>query len=180
MKSQISALMDGELKGDDAARIIADLRATDALRDDWALYHLISDVMERPDTGFGHIARRVNTRMDMEPVVLAPHAPARHPARLYAVAASVAAIAVVGWMSLQMVEQSQESQMAGASATTSLAQAGPGSPPAAEAVPVMAASTPAQINDYLLAHGQFSPNTAMHGMTPYLRTSTDSYAISAR
>jgi sigma-E factor negative regulatory protein RseA len=39
----------------------------------------------------------------------------------------------------------------------------------AVATPITA-SAPVQMNDYLLAHREFSPSTAMHGVAPYTRT----------
>ncbi|MGH8636409.1 MAG: RseA family anti-sigma factor, partial [Burkholderiales bacterium] len=36
---KISALMDGELARDEAARLVADVRQRDGLREAWATYH---------------------------------------------------------------------------------------------------------------------------------------------
>lgn len=184
MKSQISALMDGELDEEDAASIIAQLKKTEELRDEWAVYHLIGDAMGRPDARSAHIARRVSARLAVEPTVLAPRPqPARHKTRAYAMAASAAAVAVVGWISLQTANRSPENLVASKSAPATLAASQPiPQSTAPQAIPVISVSVPApaQINDYLLAHGQFSPNTAMHGVAPYMRTVAESRENSAR
>ncbi len=187
MKSQISALMDGELDQEDAASIIAQLKKTEELRDEWAVYHLIGDAMGRPEARSAHIARRVSARLAVEPTVLAPrpHPQARHKTKAYAVAASVAAVAVVGWISLQTADRPPENLVASKPAPATLA-ANPSIPQATatavQTIPVISVSAPApaQINDYLLAHGQFSPSTAMHGVAPYMRTVAESREKSAR
>lgn len=188
MKSQISALMDGELDEEDAASIIAQLKKTEELRDEWAVYHLIGDAMGRPQARSAHIARRVSARLAVEPTVLAPRPqPARHKTKVYAMAASVAAVAAVGWISLQTADRSPENLNLAASkpapATLVANQPTPQSTvTATQTIPVISVSAPApaQINDYLLAHGQFSPNTAMHGVAPYMRTVAESRENSAR
>lgn len=186
MKSQISALMDGELDQEDAASIIAQLKKTEELRDEWAVYHLIGDAMGRPEARSAHIARRVSARLAGEPTVLAPHPQtARHKTKAYAVAASVAAVAVVGWISLQTADRSPENLAASKPAPSTLTanQSVPqATATAAQTIPVISVSAPAsaQINDYLLAHGQFSPSTAMHGVAPYMRTVAESREQSAR
>ena len=186
MKSQLSALMDGELDQEDAASIIAQLKKTEELRDEWAVYHLIGDAMGRPEARSAHIARRVSARLAGEPTVLAPHPQtARHKTKAYAVAASVAAVAVVGWISLQTADRSPENLAASkpAPATLTANQSVPqATATAAQTIPVISVSAPAsaQINDYLLAHGQFSPSTAMHGVAPYMRTVAESREQSAR
>lgn len=186
MKSQISALMDGELDQEDAASIIAQLKKTEELRDEWAVYHLIGDAMGRPEARSAHIARRVSARLAVEPAVLAPRPlETRHKTKAYAVAASVAAVAIVGWISLQTADRPPENLAAGKSAPATLAanQSAPqATATAVQTIPVISVSAPAsaQINDYLLAHGQFSPSTAMHGVAPYMRTVAESREQSAR
>ncbi|ARO88354.1 anti-sigma 24 factor [Nitrosospira lacus] len=186
MKSQISALMDGELDEEDAASIITQLKKTEELRDEWAVYHLIGDAMGRPEARSAHIARRVSARLAVEPTVLAPRPQtARHKSKAYAVAASVAAVAAVGWISLQTADRSAENLAASQPAPVTLAANAPishSTAAAAQTIPVISVSAPApaQINHYLLAHGQFSPNTAMHGVAPYMRTVAEPRENSAR
>ena len=49
MNEQLSALMDGELDRNQAAKTITQLGANEAQRDCWETYHLMADVM-RADT----------------------------------------------------------------------------------------------------------------------------------
>ncbi|MEO6824403.1 MAG: sigma-E factor negative regulatory protein [Nitrosospira sp.] len=163
MKDEISALMDGELDSGDAANMIAQLKKTDELCDTWAVYHLISDTLGQPEARPAYIARRVSARLVQEPTVLAPHPLIKRKSKVFAVAASITAAAVIGWMNVQLDRP-----------PVNLAsnQATPPSTPATAlpAIPVISVSAPApaQINDYLLAHRQFSPSTAMHGVAPYM------------
>ncbi|HEX7235292.1 MAG TPA: hypothetical protein VF243_08480, partial [Nitrosospira sp.] len=104
----------------------------------------------------------------------------RHRMKAYAIAASITAAAVVGWMNLQVTEQPAQlmtdnspapAQSQAQVATTAL-------PP----IPVtsVSASAPIHIDDYLLAHRAFSPGTAMPGAVPYVRAVAESREISAR
>jgi sigma-E factor negative regulatory protein RseA len=160
MKDEISALMDGELDSGDAANMIAQLRKTDELCDTWAVYHLISDTLGQPEARPADIARRVSVRLAQEPTVLAPRPLIKRKSKVFAVAASITAAAVIGWMNVQLDRPP---------VNLAANQATPPSTPAT-ALPVISVSAPApaQINDYLLAHRQFSPSTAMHGVAPYM------------
>ncbi|HEV7930521.1 MAG TPA: sigma-E factor negative regulatory protein, partial [Nitrosospira sp.] len=183
MEEKISALMDGELSEEDAASVIRKFEATDGLQEQWAVYHLISDVLEHSEARSIDVSRRVSARLAAEPARLAPEPltpaipavtvlrpKAKRKPVAYAAAASIAAVFAAGWMSLQTT-QAPHQQL-------NLADAGPA--PAnlasANAIPVVAVASPAaaaapvRINDYLLAHREFSPSTAMHGVAPYTRT----------
>jgi sigma-E factor negative regulatory protein RseA len=177
MREKISALMDGELDEEDAASVIRKFEATDSLRDQWAVYHLISDVLEHSEARPIDVSRRVSARLAAEPLTLAtPAAPtvavlrpkAKRRPVAYAAAASIAAVFAAGWMSLQTTQAPYQQQ--------NLADAGPAPANAIPAIPVIPVASPAsaappvQINDYLLAHREFSPSTAMHGVAPYTRT----------
>lgn len=171
MKEKISALMDGELAPDASADVIAQLKKTDGLRDEWAVYHLISDVLGQSEAMSIDITRRVSARLVTEPTVLSPRPPIRHKTRVFAAAASIAAVAVIGWMSLQNPDPLAEN-LAGDKSTPSAIETATNTA-ALQTIPTVVSvstSAPAQINDYLLAHGQFSPSAAMHGVAPYMRT----------
>jgi sigma-E factor negative regulatory protein RseA len=179
MQEKISALMDGELSEEDAASVIRKFEATDGLREQWAVYHLISDVLENSEARSIDVSRRVSARIATEPLtpaipavtILRPKAKRKPVA--YAAAASIAAVFAAGWMSLQTT-QAPDQQL-------NLTDAGPapGNLAATNPIPVLAVASPAspaaaaapvRINDYLLAHREFSPSTAMHGVAPYTRT----------
>ncbi len=176
MKSKISALMDGELDSEDVAGMIAQLNKTDGLRDEWATYHLIGDAM-RQSTASVDITQRVSARLAAEPTILAPQPMAGNRIKVFALsaAASVAAVAVVGWMGLQSMDHPQENLASNKSAFQPAIQATPVATSAHVSVPA-----PAQINDYLLAHREFSATPAMYGVAPYLRTVAESRERPAR
>ena len=178
MKSKISALMDGELDSEDVAGTITQLKKTDGLRDEWATYHLIGDAL-RQSTASIDITQRVSAELAAEPTILAPQPPVGHKFKVFALsaAASVATVAVVGWMSLQNMDRPQENLASNKPVLQPAVQTTSGaiSIPVAGSVPA-----PAHINDYLLAHREFSATPAMHGITPYIRTVAESRESSAR
>jgi sigma-E factor negative regulatory protein RseA len=183
MKDEISALMDGELDTGDAAGVITQLKKTDELGDTWAVYHLISDALGQSEARPAHIARRVSARLAAEPTVLAPRPLVRRKSRVFAVAASITAAAVIGWMNVQTTDRppvslasNQTPQPTPQSAPETALQTTPATPAVSVSAP-----PPAQINDYLLAHRQFAPSTAMHGAAPYImRTVAESRENTAR
>ncbi|MDO8437523.1 MAG: sigma-E factor negative regulatory protein [Nitrosomonadaceae bacterium] len=178
MKSKISALMDGELDSEDVAGTITQLKKTDGLRDEWATYHLIGDALRQSITSVD-ITQRVSTRLAAEPTVLAPQSPMEHKFKVFALsaAASVAAVAVVGWMSLQNMDRPQENLASNKPVLQPAVQTTSG----AISIPVAGSIlAPAHINGYLLAHRGFSATPAMHGVVPYIRTATESRENSAR
>lgn len=165
----LSALVDGELKSDEAAREYGRLRNTPESRDTWDTYLLIGDVMRGTPVLSSGFERRFSERLAAEPTVLAPAAvrPVRRmaPAISYALsaAASVSAVAVVAWLALSggtpesapgLVAQSAAPAAVAATATA-LPQSSPDG---------------GRAYDYLLAHQGVSPTTALQGVAPYVRT----------
>jgi sigma-E factor negative regulatory protein RseA len=163
MKSKISALMDGELAQHEAGAALESLRDEGDARDIWRRYHLIGDLMRDPHTlsgGFGAgFSSRVADRIGQEPTVLAPSRrrieAARMPVWALSAAASLAAVALVGWVAFGPRDEP---------------------PVAASQPPVLAAqeapqvAPPAAANDYLLAHQGYSPRNSLQGVAPYVRT----------
>ncbi len=98
-KERISELMDGELDGLQAELLLRRLGDADA-RATWATWHLIGDAL-RGDHGCD-VAARVSARLADEPTVLAPRPIAGVQARSLgmSIAASVAAVMVVGYVAL--------------------------------------------------------------------------------
>jgi sigma-E factor negative regulatory protein RseA len=159
MNDRISALMDGEVDEKSAAQWIEALtRDAEAVRT-WRDYHLIGDAMrggQRLSDGF---TERLAQRLAAEPAVLAPRRIRSESPRLFtlsAVAASLAAVAFVGWMAFAP-------QTGVAPAPVAQIQA------PAEAKPVLV-PLPNAANDYLLAHQGFSPRVSLQGMAPYVLT----------
>jgi sigma-E factor negative regulatory protein RseA len=154
MKQDISSLMDGELGGDEADRVIRACCSSEEHKDTWNTYHVIGEAIrgQAPAT----LARRagIMEQIAKEPTVLAPRA------RLLettfgrialAAAASVATVGVVSWIGTQGGAPGVSSQPTIVKST-----------PAAIAIqPVAATSSvpaapvaPVDVQDYLNAHRQ--------------------------
>jgi sigma-E factor negative regulatory protein RseA len=199
----LSALMDGELEGEHAGREIARLKADVPAREFWDNSHLIGDAMRGGALSAASVStfgRRFSELLAQEPTVLAPvtnlanvgsvrdisadfssSAPRVTPRKwqTYAMsaAASVAAVAVVGWAALNMLQPDTPATPAGA--TGGLATAPVAVQPQPEAIPPAATALQAQpaalaaaepVQEYLWAHQGVSPTTAIQGVTPYVRT----------
>jgi sigma-E factor negative regulatory protein RseA len=146
MNERISALMDGELEDQAADELIPVLaRERDAL-ETWRVYHLISDAL------------RENQPLPRAPVVrLQPRRRIALP-----IAASLAAVTLVGWLALSPPQDPAAPQAVVAEA------------PRAPAKPqVLRVPLPSATSDYLLAHQGFSPRVSLQGMAPYVRTVSD-------
>lgn len=159
MKEKISQLMDGELDGRAARQAIEALARENEAAEAWRTYHLISDAMRDSRLLSEGFTARVRERLAGEPTVLAPVRHAAQASRWYALpaAASIAAVALVGWLAFAPPQQ-------GGDASAPLAQA-PVANPKPAIVPLSSAA-----NDYLLAHQGFSPRISIQGMAPYVRT----------
>lgn len=164
--------MDGELDSDDTAGILGGLKKTDELREQWAAYHLISDTLSQPEVMRIDVSNRVMARLAAEPAALAPRPAARHRPVAFAAAASIAALAVAGWMSLHTtppVALPQANLADNRTSPETSLSALPATP--AAGAPYAPVSAPERMNDYLMAHREFSPGAGMHGTPPlYVRT----------
>jgi negative regulator of sigma E activity len=165
MKQQISECMDGELDAHGAARLLGQIAVSAEYRVDWLVYHMIGDGMrDAPDLSPG-FAARFGERLAGEPTVLAPHPVKAARASLVQVAmyaaASLAAVAVVGWFALTpqpSANPAQLAQQAGAAPSVVALQRPPISP------------LRPRDHDYLMAHQAVSPSGPMQGVAPYVRT----------
>ncbi len=152
---EISLLMDGELDAHSVDGVCAGLRESRCVAT-WVCYHVIGDALRgsaAPTPGF---AARFAEKLAAEPTVLAPQPRKTAPAPMaLAVAATVAAISVVGWVAL--------STMPSPTTATAIATA-------RQAASVRAADARRPVdNEYLLVHQEYSPTTAIQGVRPYLR-----------
>jgi len=158
MKHEISALMDGELFEDEAEILFGQIKRDPSAHRDWATYHMIGDVLRQPEYVHRDISAIVRERLQNEPTVLAPRSHAlKQKARVFALsaAASMLAVGVVAWMSLQ-ISPEHASQMAMQDSNIR---------------PVNLQIQP-KSNDYLMAHQEFSPSNDMNGGASYIRTVT--------
>ncbi len=158
MKEKLSALMDGELDDKSAAEVIQALGADHEAVGTWRAYQVISDAMREGRLLSADFAARLAGRLAAEPTVLAPRALQAESRKWLALsaAASVAAVALVGWMALAPQPQPTP-------APAPVARVQP--EPKPNIVPL-----PSTANDYLLAHQGFSPRISLQGMAPYVRT----------
>jgi sigma-E factor negative regulatory protein RseA len=156
---RISELMDGELEVREAQRQLARIKQDQELAHCWNTFHLIGDALrgERPLSR--EISGRVATQLANEPTVLAPRSftPKRAATYAVSVAASLSAIALVVWIAFN-----------NPLAPTEIAKAPPALPPA----PVELVNLPSegQMNEYLMAHQEFSPSSEIQGLAPYIRS----------
>ena len=105
MKQKISVLMDGELFEDEAESLLDNIKRGAGVPNDWEIYHLIGDVLRQPEHIHCGLSAKVRERMQDEPTVLAPRVRAvKQRLRTFALsaAASLSAVGVVAWMSLQI------------------------------------------------------------------------------
>ena len=158
MKERLSELMDGELDDKSAAEVIQALGSDHEAVRAWRAYQLISDAMRERRPLSADFTARFAERLAKEPTVLAPRALRAESRRWYALsaAASLAAVALVGWMAFAPPPQVAPSP-------APVAQVQPETKP--NLVPL-----PTAANDYLLAHQGFSPRVSLQGMAPYVRT----------
>ena len=162
MNDRISALMDGEVDEKSAAQLIEALaRDAEAIRT-WRCYHVIGDAMRggmlRGVALSERFTERVAQRLAAEPTVLAPRRMRTESPRLFtlsALAASLAAVAFVGWIAFAPQPHVAPAPLAQTRAPVD-------KPPM---IPL-----PTAANDYLLAHQGFSPRVSLQGMAPYVLT----------
>jgi len=167
MKQKISELMDGELEGREADGTLAALRDEGEARQAWRSYHLIGDAMRDTRMLSAGFAARVAAGLEKEPTVIAPGRIARVRQRprwqMLSAAASVAAVAMVGWVAFGLQD--------GAPQIAQAPQPSPALTAGAQVVPVaVQVSPPDTANDYLYAHQGYSPRNSLQGVAPYVRT----------
>lgn len=172
---KISMLMDGELDEHASRGQLKRLKDDPALARGWHDYHLVGDAMrgERPlSAGFNE---RLAARMAAEPTILAPRRTSKRSATAYALsaAASISAVALVGWVAFVNYPEAPAPQIAQAplAALPAITAATAITPPAAAPQPPLASvSSEGKMNEYLMAHQEFSPSTAIQGLAPYIRS----------
>lgn len=155
MKQDISSLMDGELEGDDAVRVIHACCTSEDHKDTWNTYHVIGEAIrgQSPAT----LARRpgIAAALAKEPTVLAPRTRVLETTLgriALAAAASVATIGVVSWIGTQGgVPGAPSATVVKSNATPALAI----QPVAAQSpVPAAPAAAAPSFDVYLNAHRQ--------------------------
>ena len=162
----ISAMMDSELDEAQLARQLTRLRDEPELQECWDTFHLVGDVIRGERWLHHRICRTVCDKLAFEPTVLAPRRASPKRIRTFALsaAASVAAIALVGWLAFINNPLIPPQQLAKTPSTTAPAVS-PVSSPKLPSVP-----SDGSMNEYLMAHQEYSPSTTIQGLAPYVRT----------
>ncbi|MBC7944982.1 MAG: sigma-E factor negative regulatory protein [Burkholderiales bacterium] len=159
---KISALMDGELEEYNARSALASLKSRADLRDQWMSFHVVGDALRQDAQLSCDFSGKFSELLAKEPTVLAPTRRATATPRRMALSAvaSVAAVAMVGWLALSESPLPRPDNLASA--------------PPARSAPSLEFETDSAVNDYLLAHQEFSPSTAIQGVASYVRTVSES------
>jgi len=155
-REELSSLIDGELASERFDSVCQELRSEPAV-DTWVCYHVIGDALRGTHGSTPGFASRFAARLAAEPTVLSPRRRPGPAALALAVAATVAAVAVVGWVALTTMPEGNGTI---ATAMTAARQAA--------SVRVVDARPPVD-NEYLVVHQEYSPTTAIQGVRPYLR-----------
>ena len=170
MKNKVSELMDGELVAEEAKDVIKQLKKKNDLCDDWETYHLIGDSLRQSSRLSIDISKQVSEQLKVEPAILMPSVsikesgPYKRMNYAFSVAASIVVV-LVGWLGLQTLQEPSPIMVVDNHMENSI----PVIPVASTASPTHLHSlTPAEFNDYLFVHGEFSPGTATHGPSIYL------------
>ncbi len=173
---KISALMDGELDGHEAQQQFVRLKQDKDLAGCWDAFHQIGDAMRGERALSRDFDQRLAARLAGEPTVLAPQRSMVKRFTTYALsaAASLSAVAVVGWVAFFNNPLAPQTELATA----------PNTPAAVSPAPVAAqlASVPSdgKMNEYLIAHQEFSPSTAIQGLAPYIRGVSSAQPVQGR
>jgi sigma-E factor negative regulatory protein RseA len=119
MNEQISALIDDEIAVHDAAHLITSVQSNKQANEAWGHYHLIGDVMRGSAMLSPEFRQNLMRKLEVEATVLSPNAALaldkttqsktsfknQIPAS-WSIAASCAAVMVVGWMAMNQQTQS--------------------------------------------------------------------------
>jgi sigma-E factor negative regulatory protein RseA len=171
-RADLSALIDGELSDEQAARALERLLADPQAQAQWMAYHAQADAMRFPSASTlhdGDFLDAFRERFATEPVHLPVPRPVTATKHFRAArqwrrtwlrygmpgAAAAAAVAVVSWMTYP--------QFNGRNSEAGIVAIGG---------PQSRASTPVVPQDYLLAHQQYAPSSRFHGVAPYVRTAS--------
>ena len=168
---RISALMDGELESRQAEQAYALVKDDPEARASWDTFHMISDALRGSKAMRPEFTARVAARLALEPTVVAPRRRVARQAASYVwpAAASLAAIALVGWMAFYSPLVPQPRIATAPVPTQPVAAVAPG-PQAAAPAEIASVPSDASVDQYLIAHQEYSPSTAIQGVAPYIRS----------
>ncbi len=106
--------MDDEILLEDAKHLFASMHSNKQSIDAWSQYHLIGDAMRGDQVLSKNFKQNLMRQIDMEPTVLAPKSAQINAEKMHelkdrlpvkwSIAASFAAVMVVGWMAMHQVQ----------------------------------------------------------------------------
>jgi sigma-E factor negative regulatory protein RseA len=160
MTKELSALLDGELEVHEAPPLWMAMKSAPQMHETWQAYSLIGDAIRDEGNLARDITASVMRKLEDEPTVLALRSVRQAPKRssaVLALAASVAGVAVVGWLALPLQFQGEQ--------TVSMARI-------QQPVPTVVASTgPSRdMQEYMLAHQANAPGMYLQGGAQHIRT----------
>jgi sigma-E factor negative regulatory protein RseA len=177
IKEQISAFLDGELPAAEQRLVLERLARDPQLRARWSCYQLIGDSLRKSlpagiDLG---LADRVMAELEAFPAhrgaATGPLARALKPLAGLAVAASVAAVAVLGIQQMRAPEPGATQ----AAANPPVEVTGPAvyarvqKTQTQAARELQSAQANRRLNEYLVNHSEYAASGGMSGMLPYVR-----------
>lgn len=158
MSEQISALIDDEIAVEDAVHLIIAMQSNKQIAEAWSQYHLIGDAMRGNVAFSSSFKQNLMQKIELEPTVLAPNATQINARKMsefkdklpatWSIAASVAAVMVVGWMAMhQQVQPGNNVPSIEVATVDTTEQAMP-----EQTIP----------NEYLMAHRASAPSTSSY------------------
>jgi sigma-E factor negative regulatory protein RseA len=168
MKEQLSAFLDNELSEFEERRLLGEIDRDPALRETWERYHLIRAAMrdELDLAADPATARRVTNGIEkdrLEKQRMHWLRPTAKMAGTLAIAASVAALTIVGLYTLNR----QDGVPAQVAATGKPANNGPST--ANARWNTGKPEVDRTLNSYLVEHNEFASTTGVGGVLPYVR-----------
>jgi sigma-E factor negative regulatory protein RseA len=169
MKERISALLDGDLDAQAVEPVLNSVGESADVRRQWHEYCVIGDALRREPELSCDLTSRVMASLAQEPTVLAPVATRRPAAestlsaslrKVLPLAASVAGVAVVGWLAMPRSSDTAAIQVATVAPQALVA-----------AEPVRADREP--LRAYLFAHQSLANQAAIPAVAPFVRTVAD-------
>ncbi|MBT0961390.1 sigma-E factor negative regulatory protein [Denitromonas iodatirespirans] len=169
MKERISALLDGDVDAQAMEPVLGSVRASADVRRQWDRYCLIGDALRGEVDLSQDLTARVMARLEDEPTVLVPVALRRNETprpswrKLMPLAASVAGVAVVGWLAFPVASDSPAN-----TAAIQMARMTPA--PMATKVVADDKRDNEPLRAYLFAHQSLSNQGAIPAVAPFVRT----------
>ncbi|GMV54754.1 MAG: hypothetical protein AMXMBFR6_05590 [Betaproteobacteria bacterium] len=169
--SDVSALVDGEIDGMAADRVLDRLRADADARAHWEMFHLIGDALRGELSHDLGRADQIMSRVETEPTVLAPMRRKPWPQKYWlAVAASVMAVSALGWLALTMRDARIDGPLQTEGSTLASKVGNQTDLVSSLSGPVGSVRDPIRdpIQPYLVAHQAFSPIGKLQGSLPLM------------